>query len=191
MNDHVDGGDKGERGHDHLVARPDAQRLEDKEAARRPGRDADSVLGAAHRGEALFELAQLRAADDPAAADHGGGCRLLLASEERPAEGYAAHAAPACWYRGIVQFSTRSSSSADGSGWRRRNQCDVALDPRFERDLGAIADQLRGAPGVGAQDMHVARPRPVQLDRTDHCARRPSSPSPRPPGWSSCAHRRC
>ena len=122
MDDDIDRGDEGQRRHDDLVARADAEFLQQQEAAGGPGGDADPFGRAAELGEAGLQFPQTRAADHPAAAHRGGGGGFLLGAEIRAAEGNLGHAAGSAAGGGMVQFSTLSSSRALASGWRAVNQ---------------------------------------------------------------------
>ena len=91
--DHLAGGDERERRGDHLVAAADAERHQRDQQRLGAARARDAVLGADVRGEALLELADLRAHDVLAVVEHGldarasvgrgllapaGGCYLIV-----------------------------------------------------------------------------------------------------------------
>src|SRR6185437_11338030 len=86
MTHDIDRGDEGQRRNDDLIAGPDPPGMQDEEGTRGPARHANRMAGAAGSSEAPFELDEARAADDPAAGDHGGGRLRFLAAEVRPAE---------------------------------------------------------------------------------------------------------
>ena len=84
--DDVGGRRKRVRGDEHLVAGTDPEG-EDREVKRgRPRRDDDGVLGAAGRGEAAFELGDLRAHGQLPALEHFGDGLGFSGADIRPGE---------------------------------------------------------------------------------------------------------
>ena len=83
VEDAVDRGDEGQRGHQHLVAGPDAERLQDEMQPRRAGIHRDGIGDVVLLGERLLEGAHLRPHRDPAAVDDRSERRLLILAEDR------------------------------------------------------------------------------------------------------------
>ena len=77
------GREERERGADDLVARPDAERVEDEDERVRPVGDADGVADAEVGGGLLLEGAHLRAEDESAGVDDLSEAVLQLLDERR------------------------------------------------------------------------------------------------------------
>ena len=65
-------GKKGERGHQHFIARTNAKRHECKQDGICAGRAADAMLALDHRGDFFFQRITLRPHDELARAQHTG-----------------------------------------------------------------------------------------------------------------------